>query len=683
MPRGMIVARWDDRLGITPEASYPSEIENALEHDDLLTIFSTHAISEKAGILAMRIKRHNIVSYYSGLPEGEQTNQYFVALLLEEEENPSNYEERLTEIAKLIIASIDKPGFQDMFSKFYEQLIKMEKITEEQRYAFIFRDRYRRLLLQKLTNGPMTKEGLAKWISKEVDQEITDIDSLLGPLKKTELIEEINISKGKKVSLEYIFLMRDVAVIRVPNVEIFKAAKSGQMAEDIRQKYIEEVENFFKNYRISNTDTEVLGEAISDPDMYSIINVLRNEYVIRAELPMKLNRDIPNLEQILKDLAEKKIITAIKDKKDRIWVFLLSDIKFPTFFPEYMIDVIRRRWKEGTIAKEIALKHLELLRAEYIATEAPKYRRKLLKAISDYFGNAESLIKKGEFEQAATIVDTMAEYAREIGERAFGELLTEIGKLIREDKEKYVDEKFPEDRTKVIEFLQAITEKDKEKEKPVKKAEVKMKAPEKEKVFKGASAIGKMDGVQAEEKIKEKKKKEGIVSTPISPPSETPLKQIPTTKLPSSTSIESSTMETEKIQKPKEPKGPLPESEYKERKKQLQNMIRDANKDKNLTQMAQLLGELANLEEAQGNTKEATDYREKQNKIAIQALMQMRDEYAIQAEEAMNSNDYAKAADLYSKCKSLSNKLFKAGQLKEAENAKKFANLEKQARAKL
>jgi signal transduction histidine kinase len=71
----------------------------------------------------------------------------------------------------------------------------------------------------------MTKEGLAKWISKEIDEEVTDIDGLLQPLKKTELIEEINISKGKKVSLEYVFLMRDVAVIRVPNIEIFKAAK--------------------------------------------------------------------------------------------------------------------------------------------------------------------------------------------------------------------------------------------------------------------------------------------------------------------------------------------------------------------------------------------------------------------------------------------------------------------------
>ncbi|MHA1338522.1 MAG: hypothetical protein ACTSRZ_01165 [Promethearchaeota archaeon] len=699
MPRGMIVARWDDRLGITPEAAYPPEIENVLEHDDLLTIFSTHAISEKAGILAMRIKRLNIISYYSGLPEGEETEQYFVVVILEQEEDPASYEERLTEIAKLIIASIDKPGFNEMFAKFYEQLIKMEKITEEQRYAFIFRDRYRRLLLQKLTNGPMTKEGLAKWISKEVDQEVTDIDGLLAPLKKTELIEEINISKGKKVSLEYIFLMRDVAVIRVPNVEIFKAAKSGQMPEDIRQKYIEEVENFFKNYRISNADAGILGEIVSDPDMYEIINVLRNEYIIRAELPMKLSRDIPNLEQILKDLAEKKIITAVKDKKGRIWLFLLSDIKFPNFFPEYMIDVIRRRWKEGTIAKEIALKHLELLRAEYIATEAPKYRRKLLKAITEYFANAEALIKKEEYDQAATIVDTMADYAREIGERGLGELLSEMGKLIREDKERYIEEKFPEDRVKVIEILEAIAEKDKEKEKPKKKAEIKMKAKEKPKVFKGASAIGKMDGAQAEAKMKEKQKKaappsyvaaESVASTP--PPSHSLKPSIPTvssSKSPSTASstaapsfVKSASVKSNTTSKPFIPKVSLSGS-YKENKKKLQDMIRQANKEKNLTRMAQLLGELAKLEESQGNIKEAANYREKQNKIAIQALIIMRNQYAAEADAAAKAKDYAKAAELYAKCKSLSNKLFKAGHLKEADNAKKFANLEKQTRAKI
>jgi hypothetical protein len=116
--------------------------------------------------------------------------------------------------------------------------------------------------------------------------------------------------------------------------------------------------------------------------------------------------------------------------------------------------------EEGTIAKEIALKHLELLRAEYIATQAPKYRKKLLKVLVEHFSNAESLIKKKSWDESATIIDNMAQIARDMGERAFGELLDFVGKAIREDKEKYIEEKFQEDRAKIIEFIEIIDEKD-------------------------------------------------------------------------------------------------------------------------------------------------------------------------------------------------------------------------------
>ena len=59
---------------------------------------------------------------------------------------------------------------------------------------------------------------------------------------KTELVTELNISKGKKVSLEYVFLLRDVALIRTPHVDVFKAAKAGQMDPELREKYQKAVE---------------------------------------------------------------------------------------------------------------------------------------------------------------------------------------------------------------------------------------------------------------------------------------------------------------------------------------------------------------------------------------------------------------------------------------------------------
>ena len=457
--RGLFICRWDDRIGVVLENAFPSSVEAELTDEDRLTIFSTHALSEKAGVMAMRIRRLNILSYYTGLPEGNQTDQYYVALVLDPDENPDQFEERLQEVANMIIPQVGKQGFDEFFAKSYEQITKYQKISDEQRFAFIFQNKIRRILLEKLTGGPMTKEGLAKWISRQLDREITDIDSLLSPLKKTNLIEEINISKGKKVTLEFVFLIRDCAVIRAPHIELFLSAKKGAIAADLKDKYIEQVEKFFQNYRITNEDVEIIANAIADPDYYSIIQVLREEYVTKEVLPQKIGRDIPDLEQKLKWLAENNIITAIKDKKGRIWVILLSDIKFPQFFPEYLVDVIRKRWKEGTIQKEIALKHLQLLRAEYIST-LPKYRKQIIANIYVNMKQSESEIAKNHFDQAATILDNVANNLRDMAERKPAEIIDEVAKLMREDKMKYIEERWENDRAAILEMIREIEKKD-------------------------------------------------------------------------------------------------------------------------------------------------------------------------------------------------------------------------------
>ena len=149
----LFYARWDDRLGVVLEAKYPGNVADSLGDDDLLTIFSTHAISEKAGVMAMRIKRVNIISYYSGLPEGERTSQFVVALILEPDENPSPFEEGLVEISKMLIPAVGKPKFDEFFAESFDRISKYVSISEEQRYSFIFRDNTRRLLLERLLMG--------------------------------------------------------------------------------------------------------------------------------------------------------------------------------------------------------------------------------------------------------------------------------------------------------------------------------------------------------------------------------------------------------------------------------------------------------------------------------------------------------------------------------------------------
>jgi len=661
MPEGIITCRWDDRLGVVLEAKYPEDITAGLSDDDLLTIFSTHAMSESAGILSMRIKRFSIVSYYTGIPEDESESQFFVALVLSENENPNTFEESLTEIAKMVIDAIGKPGFDDFYVEAFDRVSKMKEISEEQRYAFIFRDDVRNLLLTKLTDGPMTKEGLAKWLSKEVEHEFTDIDGLLAPLLKTDLATELNISKGKKVSLEYVFLLRDVALIRAPLVDMFKAAKSGQMAAELREKYQEKVEKFFKKYRITDQDTQLVAEFISNPDTYDIIKVLRDGYMTREEIIPKIGREMPNLDRLLKNLAEDDIILPIKDKKQRVWVFLLSDIQSITFFPEYMVDVIRRRWKEGTIAKEIALKHLELLRAEYISTQAPKFRSKMFSAIQDNFDNALSNIRKKKLDVAASNLEVCSTQAYDMGERKLGAELTSAAKLLREDKDKYIEEQWEDDKATILEFLEDIKQSLEEaaQKKPKKKKELSVKEKGKGPSEK-ATELEKGKGKQIQKELA-KAKEEFSLSDETA--AEAPQKAPPQREAPPPAKEES--------------------GDLKDQIKNMEKRIKKLKKQKEMVQVAQLMAELAELYKQAGDAKKAQQVYEEQNKITIDTLKSLQGDLTKKAKKAEKDKNWQEAADLYSEAKDISSNLFKAGQMDEADNVKEFTALEKKCRQKI
>ncbi len=673
MPQGIITCRWDDRLGVVLEAKYPDDITQGLVDDDLLTIFSTHAMSESAGILAMRIKRFSIISYYTGIPETEEESQYFVALVLGENENPTSFEESLTEIAKMVIDAVGKPGFDDFYVECFDRVSKMKEITEEQRYAFIFRDEVRNLMLNKLSDGSMTKDGLAKWLSKEVEREVTDIDGLLAPLMKTDLVSELNISKGKKVSLEYVFLLRDVALIRTPHIDLFKAAKAGQMAPELKEPYEKAVEKFFKSYRIDVKDSRNIAEFISNPDTYDIIKVLREGYMTREEIPAKIGRDMPNLDRHLRRLTDENIILPLKDKKQRVWVLLLSDIQAITFFPEYMVDVIRRRWKEGTIAKEIALKHLELLRAEYISTQAPKFRKKMFSAIQDNFDNAVSNIKKKRLDQAASNLEVCANQAYDMGERKLGGHITNVAKLLREDKEKYIEEEWENDKKKILEYFEKIDAALKEAaiKKPKKTKELDLKEKPAAEVSAKATELEKGKGKEMEEALAMQKEAFTLEQSVDKAKVPAPIKKAPSP-------LSGAKPITEEKAVTKETAKDLKSQIY-----QVEKDIKDLRKQKQNDKAAELMSNLAELYKQAGDPRKAQQIYDEQNKLVIETLKDLQADLDKQAKNAEKEKNWAEAARLYGECKEISSNLFKSGQMSESEKVKEYTSLEKQCQAKL
>jgi len=360
MPRGMIIIRWDDKFGAILEHKYPDNLE--ITQEQVMRIFTTHALGDaKPGFLSMKIEDLNVASYYTGV--SVSTNQYCISLILDSEEDADIYEEILSEVASDLLRKIDDPNFSQILIKEYEKISKLTKIEIEQRYAMIFSDNLRLLVLNKLTEEPITRTELLNYIEEQSNLPMLDFDILIAPLIKTGLVKSAFV---EGIPDECYFLVRDIIAVRGPVENLLNAAKAGELPGGISSKYLNLVESFFKNYTPSIEDSSNISKLIINYDYYSLLKLLREKPVKHDELKEVLSLDNGELNKILDDFKKNNLIEFISDSEGKTWVILISDIKFITFFPEYLIDVIRSKWNEGNIDQSLAIKHLNLLNEEYL-----------------------------------------------------------------------------------------------------------------------------------------------------------------------------------------------------------------------------------------------------------------------------------------------------------------------------
>ena len=88
MPTGMLVMKWDERMGVNILATYPEETE--IQERTLMQVYSQHEFTGEAGLVVLSAGAIHLASYYTG-PE----TSVYVILLLTAEEDGDAYEEGL------------------------------------------------------------------------------------------------------------------------------------------------------------------------------------------------------------------------------------------------------------------------------------------------------------------------------------------------------------------------------------------------------------------------------------------------------------------------------------------------------------------------------------------------------------------------------------------------------------
>ncbi|MFX0069345.1 MAG: hypothetical protein ACFE7S_09220, partial [Candidatus Hodarchaeota archaeon] len=207
---------------------------------------------------------------------------------------------------------------------------------------------------------PMPLVELKYVLEEESGRSIRSIDALISPLTRNNFVI---LSWVAGMPGQCAFLVRDFLVMRRPSAKSLKMAEQGKPSPDTGRAYLEATRDYFGDYEITEEDSMKISQLMLDPDIYSTLLLLREEPKPMADISKELEIKASSANKLIKRLEESNVIFRIKD--DKWWVFLLSDIAFPTFFPEYLLETIRNRFAEKTISSEMALKHLDLLQENY------------------------------------------------------------------------------------------------------------------------------------------------------------------------------------------------------------------------------------------------------------------------------------------------------------------------------
>ncbi|MHA1275701.1 MAG: hypothetical protein ACTSQI_00020 [Candidatus Helarchaeota archaeon] len=108
MPIGILLIRWDDKLGTTLVAKYPEKFK--FPSRILMNIYSQHRTqSTDPSFVTMTLSNMKISSFFSGMDENWiGASNYIVALVLRRDEKPHLFQEVLKKAAAKILKNVKK-----------------------------------------------------------------------------------------------------------------------------------------------------------------------------------------------------------------------------------------------------------------------------------------------------------------------------------------------------------------------------------------------------------------------------------------------------------------------------------------------------------------------------------------------------------------------------------------------
>jgi len=364
MPIGLVVMRWDERVGTEILAKYPEEI--IVTDKTLMQVYSTHEYSGESGMISLMVGSLNIASYYTGPEKG-----YYILLLLNLDDDPDSYEGGLVDVSRIILQNLEDEAYVSLIPSLFQRLSVYPTLNNEQQLAITYQDEIKRMIINRLREeGVVSKSELMVWLKDKYRQGFVDLEGVLIELIKRELIKEASV---KGMPSELIFLIHDILMLRIPPVQLLKDPADRGLPAQLAEDYRMEVKKFFQNYRPSEQDNLRVVDIVINPQVYETLRLLRTAIVTKNDLEKLKKKGVEDVDKVLKMLWEGQMIQVFQDEMNNEYYALLSDFHVDLIFPKYLLNIIKSEYERKSKAEQVLIEYLNVLEDAYMSVKsAPK-----------------------------------------------------------------------------------------------------------------------------------------------------------------------------------------------------------------------------------------------------------------------------------------------------------------------
>jgi hypothetical protein len=357
IPRGLILMRWDERIGTEVVAKYPEDIE--VSQKTLMQIYGAHEYTGESGMVTLMVGSLNIASYYTGQEKG-----YYLVLLLNVEDDADTYEGCMLDVLQELIKNLSDDSYMHLIPSLFRRLAIYPTLNNEQHLIITYQDDIKRRILNRLRDeGVIAKSELLVWLKDQYKEGFIDLDAVLNDLVKKELIKQVSV---KGMASEQNFFTGDLIMLRIPPVKLVKNPEESGLPSQLTNLYFDEIKKFFEFYHPTEEDNNKIINTLVNPQIYQVFQLLRSTIATYEDLEKLKKKGVDDISKVLKSLWDANLIKVFQDKAGKEYYALQSDFLIELVFPKYVLQSIKNSYEQRSQSDKVLIEFLNILEDTYL-----------------------------------------------------------------------------------------------------------------------------------------------------------------------------------------------------------------------------------------------------------------------------------------------------------------------------